>query len=69
MVDVPDDQLDDEGKKEKRKQKLLKSNYDARMRMKAEKKAERARMVSRRSFFGACRRDKADSSTCHRRTG
>jgi len=48
---------------------LLKSNYDARMRMKAEKKAERARMVSRRSFFGACRRDKADSSTCHRRTG
>lgn len=45
MVDVPDDQLDEEGKKEKRKQKLLKSNYDARMRMKAEKKAEKARVA------------------------
>lgn len=48
MVDVPDDQLDEEGKKEKRRQKLLKSNYDARMRMKAEKKVERARVVSGR---------------------
>jgi actin-related protein len=47
LVDVPDDQLDEEGKKEKRRQKLLKSNYDARMRMKAEKKAEKERVVSR----------------------
>ena len=46
LVDTPDDQLDEEGKKEKRKQKLLKSNYDARMRMKAEKKAEKERLVS-----------------------
>jgi actin-related protein len=45
LVDTPDDQLDEEGKKEKRKQKLLKSNYDARMRMKAEKKAEKERLV------------------------
>jgi actin-related protein 5 len=47
MVDIPDAELDDEGKKEKRKQRLLKSNYDARMRMKAEKRAEKERIVSR----------------------
>jgi actin-related protein 5 len=46
MVDIPDTELDDEGKKEKRKQRLLKSNYDARMRMKAEKRAEKERIVS-----------------------
>lgn len=46
MIDVPDDELDEEGIKEKRKQKLMKAGYDARMRMKAEKQAEKARIVS-----------------------
>ncbi|KAI9267470.1 hypothetical protein BY458DRAFT_437209 [Sporodiniella umbellata] len=37
LVDIPDDQLDESGKKEKRKQKLMKANYDARQRAKQAK--------------------------------
>ncbi|QBM86729.1 actin-related protein 5 [Metschnikowia aff. pulcherrima] len=40
LAEVPDSDLNDEEIKEKRKQKLLKSNYDARIRMKEEKKRE-----------------------------
>ncbi|SSD60088.1 probable Actin-related protein 5 [Saccharomycodes ludwigii] len=40
LVDVPDEQLDNEQIKEKRKQKLLKANYDARQRIKQEKLKE-----------------------------
>uniref|UniRef100_A0A060T2N0 ARAD1C33858p n=1 Tax=Blastobotrys adeninivorans TaxID=409370 RepID=A0A060T2N0_BLAAD len=43
LVDVPDDQLDEEQVKEKRRQKLLKGNYEARMRAKQEKEAEKQR--------------------------
>lgn len=43
LVDVPDADLNDEEIKEKRKQKLLKANYDARLRAKEEKEAERKR--------------------------
>lgn len=46
LVDTPDEELNDEQIKEKRKQRLLKASYDARMRLKAEKLAEKARMVS-----------------------
>lgn len=45
LVDTPDDQLDEAGIKEKRKQKLLKANYDARMRAKEEKLAEQQRLA------------------------
>lgn len=38
LADVSDSELNEEDIKEKRKQKLLKSNYDARMRIKEEKK-------------------------------
>lgn len=41
LVDVPDDQLDEEGIREKRKQRLLKAGHDARLRAKAEKEEER----------------------------
>lgn len=44
LVDVPDDQLDEAQIKQKRTQKLMKYGYDARMRAKAEKEAERARL-------------------------
>lgn len=37
LVATPDHQLDEEGIKEKRKQRLLKAGYDARIRMKEEK--------------------------------
>ncbi|KAI0762343.1 hypothetical protein C8Q74DRAFT_1289737 [Fomes fomentarius] len=41
LVDVPDDELDEEGLKEKKKQKLLKAGYEARERAKREKERER----------------------------
>ncbi|OJD39927.1 chromatin remodeling complex subunit [Diplodia corticola] len=45
LVDVPDDQLDEEGLKQKRQQRLMKSNYEARQRAKAEKEREKARIA------------------------
>ena len=44
LLDTPDDQLDDDGIKQKRHQRLLKSGYEARMRAKAEKEREKARI-------------------------
>ncbi|KAJ7051209.1 actin-like protein Arp5p [Mycena amicta] len=41
LVDVPDDQLDEEGLKEKKKQKLLKAGSEARARARKEKERER----------------------------
>lgn len=46
LVDREDSELTEEEVKEKRKQKLAKAGYDARMRLKAEKLAEKARLVS-----------------------
>ena len=40
LLDVPDAELDEEGIKEKRRQRLLKAGYDARMRARAEKAEE-----------------------------
>lgn len=40
LVNIPDEELDEEQIKDKRRQKLLKANYDARMRAKEEKKRE-----------------------------
>jgi actin-related protein 5 len=45
LLDVPDDQLDEEGIKQKRQQRLMKSNYEARLRAKGEKEKEKARQV------------------------
>ncbi|KAL7628903.1 Nuclear actin-protein involved in chromatin remodeling [Parahypoxylon ruwenzoriense] len=45
LLEVPDDQLDEAGLKTKRHQRLLKSNYEARARAKAEKEAEKARIA------------------------
>ena len=43
LLDVPDDQLDAEGLKQKRHQRLMKSGVEARERARQEKEAERAR--------------------------
>ncbi|CAO3678210.1 unnamed protein product [Rhizopus stolonifer] len=43
LIHVPDDQLDEAGKKEKRKQKLMKANYDARQRAKKAKQEAKIR--------------------------
>lgn len=45
LLDTPDDQLDEEGLKQKRQQRLLKANHDARARAKAEKEREKARVA------------------------
>ncbi|PWN50685.1 actin-like ATPase domain-containing protein [Violaceomyces palustris] len=41
LIDVPDVDLDEEGIKEKRRQRLMKAGYDARIRAKAEKAEEK----------------------------
>ncbi|PWN37790.1 actin-like ATPase domain-containing protein [Meira miltonrushii] len=41
LADTPDDQLDEEGIKEKRKQRFLRAGYEARIRAKAEKDEEK----------------------------
>lgn len=45
LLDVPDDELDEEGLKQKKAQRLLKANHEARARAKAEKEAEKARQA------------------------
>jgi len=45
LIDIPDEELDEEQRKQKRQQKLVKSSYDARQRAKAEKDAEKARLA------------------------
>ena len=45
LLDVPDEQLDEAGLKDKRHQRLLKSGVEARHRAKAEKERERARLA------------------------
>ncbi|OAA47785.1 Actin-like protein [Metarhizium rileyi] len=45
LLDVPDEQLDEAQIKQKRQQRLMKSNHEARARAKAEKEAEKARIV------------------------
>jgi actin-related protein 5 len=45
LLDVPDEQLDEEGIKQKRQQRLMKSNHDARLRAKVEKEKEKARLA------------------------
>lgn len=45
LLEIPDDQLDEAQIKQKRQQRLLKSNHDARARAKAEKEAEKARIA------------------------
>lgn len=47
MVDIPDDELDESQIKQKRTQKLMKYGYDARIRAKAEKLAEKARIENK----------------------
>lgn len=44
LVDVPDEELDEAGIRDKRHQRLMKSNHEARMRAKAEKENERLRL-------------------------
>lgn len=50
LLDIPDEELDEDGVKMKRAQRLLKANHDARARAKAEKEAEKARQAELKRF-------------------
>lgn len=45
LLEIADEELDEDGLKQKRQQRLLKSNHDARARAKAEKEAEKSRQA------------------------
>ncbi|KAL9631891.1 MAG: hypothetical protein Q9164_005643 [Protoblastenia rupestris] len=45
LLDIPDDQLDESGLRQKRHQRLMKSGVEARQRAKVEKEQERARLA------------------------
>ena len=45
LLDIPDEQLDEAGMKQKRQQRLMKANVDARARAKVEKEQERTRIA------------------------
>jgi actin-related protein 5 len=45
LLKVPDEQLDEEGVKQKRLQRLMKANHEARQRAKVEKEIEKARLA------------------------
>ncbi|KAL6703340.1 Actin-related protein 5 [Coniothyrium glycines] len=57
LLEVADDQLDDEGLKQKRQQKLMKSNYDARQRAKVEREKEKARLAEEQRLDDERRED------------
>ncbi|KAG5928052.1 hypothetical protein E4U42_001327 [Claviceps africana] len=61
LLDVPDDQLDEAQLKQKRQQKLMKSNHDARARAKAEKEAEKARAAEEERLDQERRENQLDS--------
>jgi len=52
LVGVPDKELDEAGIKEKKKQRLMKAGWEARVKLREEKKRERERVVSSRSCRG-----------------
>lgn len=45
LLDIPDAELDPEQLKEKKRQRMLKAGYETRVKLKAEKQAERERLV------------------------
>lgn len=45
LADVPDAELDPEQVKEKKRQRMMRANYETRVKLKAEKQAERERVV------------------------
>ena len=67
LLDVPDEELDEEGLKQKRAQRLLKANHDARARAKAEKDAEKARQAEIQRLDDARREADLDSWVEERR--
>lgn len=61
LLEIPDDQLDDAQIKQKRQQRLLKSNHEARARAKAEKEAEKARIAEEERLDNERRENELES--------
>ncbi|KAL9104631.1 MAG: hypothetical protein Q9163_000435 [Psora crenata] len=57
LLDVPDEQLDETGLRQKRHQRLMKSGLEARKRAKIEKEQERARVAEEQRLDGERRRN------------
>ena len=67
LLDVPDGQLDENGIKEKRHQRLMKSGVEARIRAKQEKERERARVAEEERKDHELRENKFDDWLAGRR--
>src|SRR6201996_8145844 len=67
LIDIPDDQLDEDGIKQKRQQRLQKSGYEARQRAKAEKERERSRIAEEQRLDDERRERDLDSWVDERR--
>jgi actin-related protein 5 len=68
LLDTPDEELDEAGLKEKRHQRLMKSNVDARLRAKAEKEREKARQEEEERLDREKRENDFESWIAERRT-
>lgn len=68
LLEVPDDQLDEAGIKQKRHQRLMKSNHEARARAKAEKEKEKARIAEEQRADEEKRENDLESWLQERRT-
>lgn len=67
LLETPDDQLDEEGLKQKRHQRLLKANHEARARAKAEKEREKARKAEEERLDNERREKNLDEWITERR--
>jgi actin-related protein 5 len=67
LIEIPDDQLDEDGLKQKRQQRLQKSGYEARQRAKAEKERERSRIAEQQRLDDERREKDLDSWVDERR--
>ncbi|KAI9788004.1 MAG: Nuclear actin-protein involved in chromatin remodeling [Peltula sp. TS41687] len=67
LLDVPDDELDEAGIKQKRQQRLAKANVEARARAKAEKEREKARVAEERRMDEERRENNLDEWVKERR--
>ncbi|KAF2097217.1 actin-like ATPase domain-containing protein [Rhizodiscina lignyota] len=67
LLEIPDETLDEEGLKQKRQQRLMKSNYDARQRAKAEKEREKAKAAEEERLDNEKRENNLDGWVEERR--
>ncbi|KAF1999615.1 actin-like ATPase domain-containing protein [Amniculicola lignicola CBS 123094] len=68
LLDTPDEQLNEEELKAKKTQRLMKSNYDARQRAKAEREKEKARIAEEQRLDDERRTANLDGWVAEKRT-